>query len=192
MQVVVATLSSACAPGSPQPMLLVGAAAPPRDQLYQAGRVRAARLADTPDGTSLAPVLTERSAYPSEAQLQFAFERSRWAAPATAMSGRMPDDQQMASIDALLSESSPASPARSTVIPAASRASAVRSSSAPWRFLTGKARWFVACRSTTTITRVSGGCRIPVHPLPPCFERPATDDSPPDNRCSGPDGGRFS
>lgn len=58
MLVVVATLSSACAASVPQPMLLVGAAAPPRDQLDQADRVRAARLADTPaiEATAFHPV----------------------------------------------------------------------------------------------------------------------------------------
>ncbi len=63
MLVIVAALSPACAASAPQPMLFPGAATPPRDQLYQADRVRAAHLADTPDGTGLAPVLTERSAY---------------------------------------------------------------------------------------------------------------------------------
>jgi hypothetical protein len=63
MLVIVAALSSACAASAPQPMLFPGAAAPPRDQLYQADRVLVAHLADTPDGTRLAPVLTERSAY---------------------------------------------------------------------------------------------------------------------------------
>ncbi|MCX7326474.1 MAG: hypothetical protein NTZ14_19115 [Hyphomicrobiales bacterium] len=55
-------------------MLFLGAA-PPRNPVYQADRVCTAPLAYTPDGMSFAPVLTERSAYPSQAKAQFAFER---------------------------------------------------------------------------------------------------------------------
>jgi hypothetical protein len=98
--VAIAALSSTCAATAPQPVHFAGAATPPHDPLYQADRVRGAALADTPDGTSFGPVLTERFTYPSQAQAQFAFERSRRAVPAIAGSRGMPYDHDMASVDA--------------------------------------------------------------------------------------------
>lgn len=98
MLVVVAALNSACTATAPQPMQFLSAATPPRDQLHQVDPARAAALAGTPHGTGFAPVLTERSAYPCQAQAQFAF--SRRAVPATAGSRGMPFEHDMAPVDA--------------------------------------------------------------------------------------------
>lgn len=95
---VSALLTSACMAIDQHPMLFASVATPQRDALYQADRVRAAPLAYTPDGTSFAPVLTERFAYPSHAQAQFAFERSRWSVPDVAMSLGAQHGHDMAAI----------------------------------------------------------------------------------------------
>jgi hypothetical protein len=65
----------------PEPLPLAAPViAPARDALYAPAEVRAGRLAYAPDRTTFAPVLTERVAYPTQAQAQNAFMRSPWAA----------------------------------------------------------------------------------------------------------------
>ena len=50
---------------------------PARDVLYTPEQVRSGRLEYAPDRSTFAPVLTERSAYPTQPQAQYAFLRSQ-------------------------------------------------------------------------------------------------------------------
>lgn len=53
--------------------------APRNDTLYSPGEVTSGRLQYAGDGQAFAPVMTRRHPYPTQAQANFAFERSRWA-----------------------------------------------------------------------------------------------------------------
>jgi hypothetical protein len=67
-------LLAGCAPSAPPPIVDV-ASVPATDPLYRPERVRPGELEYAPDRSTFAPLLTERFAYPTQAQANDAYRR---------------------------------------------------------------------------------------------------------------------
>lgn len=65
--------ASGCAPSPPTPVAVI--ALPSQEPLYAPERVVPGRLEYTPDGSTFAPILTERVSYPTQDQANDAFRR---------------------------------------------------------------------------------------------------------------------